>query len=42
VYFSLAGDTIHFTIRGKRAITPEEAAPLPHLPDDSHAVALIL
>ena len=36
------GGWIHFTIRGKRAITPEEAAPLPHLPDDWHAVALIL
>jgi hypothetical protein len=32
----------HFTIRGKRAVTPEEAATLPQLPDDWAAVALIL
>ena len=36
------GGWIHFTIRGKRAITPDEAANLPHLPDDWHANALIL
>jgi hypothetical protein len=33
---------VHFTIRGKRAITAEEAAALPHLPDDWSHVALIL
>src|SRR5260370_612754 len=26
------GGWIHFTIRGKRPVTPEEAATLPHLP----------
>jgi hypothetical protein len=36
------GGWIHFTIRGKRAITAEEAAQLPQLPDDWHATALIL
>jgi hypothetical protein len=36
------GGWIHFTIRGKRAITAEQAARLPQLPDDWHAVALIL
>jgi hypothetical protein len=36
------GGWIHFTIRGKRAITPDEADQLPKLPDDWHAVALIL
>jgi hypothetical protein len=36
------GGWIHFTIGGKRAITAEEAARLPQLPDDWHATALIL
>ena len=36
------GRWIHFTIRGKRAITAAEAATLPQLPDDWHAVAFIL
>jgi hypothetical protein len=36
------GRWIHFTIRGKRAITAAEAATLPQLPDDRHAVAFIL
>jgi hypothetical protein len=36
------GGWIHFSIRGKRPVTPEETAGLPHLPDDWHAVALIL
>ncbi len=36
------GGWIHFTIRAKRAIMPQEAARLPQLPDDWHAVALIL
>jgi hypothetical protein len=33
---------IHFTIRGKRAITAEEAARLPQLPDQWYANATIL
>lgn len=33
---------IHFTIRDKRAITAEEAASLPQLPEDWHAVATII
>jgi hypothetical protein len=33
---------IHFTIRGKRAITEEEAATVPQLPDDWYARAVIL
>jgi hypothetical protein len=36
------GGWIHFTIRGKRGITPEEAAQLPELPDNWAAVATIL
>lgn len=36
------GGWVHFTIRSKRAITPDEAAPLPHLPDDWHAGATLL
>ena len=36
------GNWIHFTIRGKRAISPEEADGLPRLPDDWHTVATIL
>jgi hypothetical protein len=36
------GGWIHFTIRDKRAVTPEEAALLPQLPDDWHTVALFL
>lgn len=36
------GGWIHFTIRGKQAITPAEAAQLPQLPDDWHANAMIL
>ena len=33
---------VHFTIRAKRAISAEEAEQLPRLPDDWHAVAIIL
>ena len=33
---------IHFTIRAKRAISAEEAAQLPQLPDDWHTAAIIL
>ena len=33
---------VHFTIGAKRAITAEEAARLPQLPDNWHAVAIIL
>jgi hypothetical protein len=33
---------IHFTIRSKRAVSPEEAAEYPQLPDDWHAKATIL
>jgi hypothetical protein len=33
---------IHFTIRAKRAVTPEEAAGFPRLPDNWHAGATIL
>jgi hypothetical protein len=36
------GGWIHFTIRGKRAIMPEEAAEYPPLPNDWHAKATIL
>jgi hypothetical protein len=36
------GGWIHFTIRGKRAVSEEEARQLPQLPDDWHCVALIL
>ena len=36
------GGWIHFTIRAKRAITPEEAAQLPQLSDNWAAEALIL
>jgi hypothetical protein len=36
------GGWIHFTIRGKRAITAAEAAPLPQLPQDWYAVATVL
>ena len=36
------GGWIHFTIRGKKAITPAEAAQLLRLPDDWHLVATIL
>jgi hypothetical protein len=36
------GGWIHFTIRAKRAITAEEAARYPHLPDDWHVGATIL
>jgi hypothetical protein len=36
------GGWIHFTIRGKRPITPEEAAGYPRLPDDWHVKATIL
>jgi hypothetical protein len=36
------GGWIHFTIRGKSPIPAEQAAQLPKLPDDWHAVALIL
>jgi hypothetical protein len=33
---------IHFTIRSKRAVTADEAAQYPQLPDDWHAHATIL
>ena len=33
---------IHFTIRGKSAIAPEEAARYPQLPDDWHSKATVL
>ena len=36
------GGWIHFTIRAKKAITSEEAAKLPQLPDDWHSTAKIL
>jgi hypothetical protein len=36
------GGWIHFTIGGKKAMTPAQAADLPHLPDDWHQVATIL
>ena len=36
------GGWIHFTIRGKRAITADEAAALPQLPDNWAQVATIL
>jgi hypothetical protein len=36
------GGWVHFTIRSKRAITPDEAAGLPQLPDDWHKGATIL
>jgi hypothetical protein len=36
------GGWIHFTIRGKRAITAEEASKLPQLPDNWAATATIL
>jgi hypothetical protein len=36
------GGWIHFTIRAKRAVTAEEAAPYPQLPDNWHALATIL
>jgi hypothetical protein len=36
------GGWIHFTIRSKRAITADEAARYPQLPDDWHAKATIL
>jgi hypothetical protein len=36
------GGWIHFTIRGKRAISADEAQALPLLPDDWHANAVIL
>ncbi len=36
------GGWIHFTIRGKQAISPEEAKHLPQLPDDWYETALIL
>jgi hypothetical protein len=36
------GGWIHFTIRDKRAITGEEAARYPRLPDDWHSKATIL
>jgi hypothetical protein len=36
------GGWIHFTIRGKRALTAAEAAQLPQLPDNWHSVATIL
>jgi hypothetical protein len=36
------GGWVHFTIRGKQAISAEEAQALPQLPDDWHANAVIL
>jgi hypothetical protein len=36
------GGWIHFTIRGKRALTAAEAMAFPQLPDDWASVALIL
>src|SRR5437867_4406311 len=36
------GGWIHFTIRGKKAISAPEAAHLPQLPDDWHGTAIIL
>lgn len=36
------GGWIQFTIRAKTAITPEEAAEYPQLPDDWHSTATIL
>ncbi len=36
------GGWIHFTLRGKSAVSAEEAKPLPQLPDDWHQTALIL
>lgn len=36
------GGWVHFTIRDKRAITAEEAAGYPRLPDNWHDVATIL
>jgi hypothetical protein len=36
------GGWIHFTIRGKRAVSAAEASLLPQLPDDWHQTALIL
>jgi hypothetical protein len=36
------GGWIHFTIRSKLAVTPEEAAQYPQLPDDWHRGATIL
>jgi len=33
---------VHFTIQSKRAVSAEDAARLPHLPDDWHEVAIIL
>jgi hypothetical protein len=36
------GGWVHFTVRGKQAVTDEEAAKYPHLPDDWHQRATIL
>jgi hypothetical protein len=36
------GGWIHFTIRAKRAITPDEAAGYPQLPDNWHCRATII
>jgi hypothetical protein len=36
------GGWVHFTIRDKRAITPEEAAAYPQLPDNWYEVATVL
>ena len=36
------GGWIHFTILEKRAVTPDEAARLPKLPDHWHADAIVL
>ena len=36
------GGWVHFTIRAKRAVTAEEAARYPQLPDDWHVKARIL
>ena len=39
---SRCGGWIHFTIRGKSAMTPEKAAEFPRLPENWHAAATIL
>lgn len=36
------GGWVHFTIRSKRAVTPEEATRFPKLPDNWHEGATIL
>lgn len=36
------GGWIHFTLRGKRAVSNDEARQLPQLPDDWHRGAIVL